>query len=254
MTVLLTKSFSALSPDQNPLQADSADQIQTILNLLVDSATVTVSYAGVTDTLFQIPGVPGIYTSLNTPQVVNETYDLTIVTKEGETLTSASEMLEYVPFDNVSPSVNRTTEDTTVIVDYTFTDIPGDNYYMVHFYSRLDPDTTSSDSVNLDINTAFQPGTNLLQATHLISDKTFGGSVYSDSIHLVNVQPNDSLAVTISNISEEYFNYLSLRKQASNWFTEIVQEPINYPSNIVGGYGFFNTHFPDVRLYDMNDF
>ena len=47
--------------------------------------------------------------------------------------------------------------------------------------------------------------------------------------------------------------YLNLRKKSENLFSQITQEPINYPSNVQGGYGFFNTHIPDVRFFLLNN-
>ena len=64
----------------------------------------------------------------------------------------------------------------------------------------------------------------------------------------------DSVAIALSNISESYYEFLKKREKGGNVFTELTNEPINYPSNVKGGFGFFNTHFPDVEYFDLNEF
>ena len=78
--------------------------------------------------------------------------------------------------------------------------------------------------------------------------------MYQDTVSLESVLPTDSLVMTLSNINEDYFNFLSLRKRSQNLFTEIVNEPINYPTNVENGLGFFNTHFPDIYFFDLNEY
>ena len=53
---------------------------------------------------------------------------------------------------------------------------------------------------------------------------------------------------------ESYYEFLKKREKGGNVFTELTNEPINYPSNVKGGFGFFNTHFPDVEYFDLNEF
>lgn len=242
MLVLLTRSFGALDfkQGQDSLTTELLNQI------LEDSATVTITYLGQTDTL--VPLAPGIYSTTTTIQYTEQPYTLDIYTNKEEHLTSTESMLAQVFFDQVTPVVKRQTDDTTVMIRYAFNDLPGKNFYMLHVYSQAD-----SDTVELDQNNFFAQGSNVLQGTKLLSDQTFSSSYFQDSLQLPFTEPTDSIVVTISNISEKYYNYLVLREQASNWFTQILQEPVNYPTNIEGGgYGFFNTHFPDIRFYDLN--
>lgn len=36
--------------------------------------------------------------------------------------------------------------------------------------------------------------------------------------------------------------------------TQITKEPLSLPTNVEGGLGFFNTHFPDLHFFDLNEF
>jgi hypothetical protein len=56
-------------------------------------------------------------------------------------------------------------------------------------------------------------------------------------------------AVSISNISWEYYEFMELRMDNRFSFVEYLSEPVNYPSNVVGGKGFFNLYLPDFRIF-----
>ncbi len=246
MTIALTKTIDALKFNEE--QGDEVSQ-GLIDQLLVSDAEVTIAYRDVIDTLWAT--TPGLYISIQTPQYVNEDYTLKVKTKEGQILTSTSKMLPKVDFTNVTPLIKRTEKDTIVSVKYTITDLPGKNWYMLNFYTpRLD----NSSGTGLDLNSFFGDKENVLKKTELVSDEIFESNTFDGEVFLDNVFPSDSLVVTLSNINEAYYNFLEVRKSAGNFFTELTKEPINSPSNIDGGLGFFNTHFPDIQFFDLNDF
>lgn len=243
MIVALTKSFGALE-----LQQDEGDSVGTAFldNLLEDNASVTVGYSGTTDTLFQIE--KGLYASLNTPQNANIIYDLKIENDRGEIVTASALMLPKVEFQSTTPSVDRG-EDSTVTVEYSFDDLPGENWYMINFYRQ------GQNLEGLDVNSIFQNGQNNLVRTEIVSDATFERTYTHESIFgPAEMSGSDTIAVTVSNINETYFQYLDLRKRGGNIFSEITREPISYPSNVKNGYGFFNTHYPDIKIFDLNNY
>ena len=55
----------------------------------------------------------------------------------------------------------------------------------------------------------------------------------------------------MSNISPEYYKYLSIRNDNRYNLAGFASEPLNYPTNVQGGYGYFNLHVPDVRIFVM---
>ncbi|MBL4703566.1 MAG: DUF4249 family protein [Flavobacteriales bacterium] len=236
MIVTLSKSFGALSFNED--NGDTTGQ-ELLDQLLVDSAIITISYTGFVDTLYPIPGAPGLYASIGTPTILNADYTLNIYDPGlDQTIWSTAKMLEQVQFDSVSAILDTTGTFSYTDVTYSFQDLLGDNYYMVNFYSE------SNDSVQSG--SPFSAGQNIPTETLLLNDQLFSGS-YSDTHRLWNWE-EDTLFVSISNISQEYYEYLELRQKSGNFFTDLVKEPINYPSNIEGGYGYFTTHFPDVKL------
>jgi hypothetical protein len=243
MLVSLTRSFSALSDSKN------GDTVKTdfVEAVAVSNAKVTVSYAGRTDSLFML--VPGIYASISTLQVTNSVYTLHVTdTETGREVSATSVMLPPVKFDTVFPSIR----DSLVSVNYTLTDIPGtDNWYMINYYLKV-PDTTG----NTDVNTFFPRGSNKLLADfELLSDKTFDSDGKRvTKVDLRGVNPTDTIAVTVSNISEGYFKFLSAYKRTGNILSQLTSEPIDFPSNVLNGFGYFSTHYPDVRYFNLRDY
>lgn len=243
MIIALTKSFGALDFQE---EEDSLTE-NFLNNFLEDSATVTVSYNGNTDTLFRVE--KGLYASINTIQYTNSLYELRIINSRGETVTSASNMLPQINFDSIRPIVYRGA-DTSTSIHFSFTDDPlAENFYMINYYKK------NLVSGGLDINSIFNNGENNLIRTDIVSDIEFG-EVFTDSVRFgsESLLANDTIAVSLSNISKEYYQFLDQRARSENIFTEITREPITYPTNVVNGYGFFNTHFPDVSIFDLNQY
>lgn len=210
---------------------------------MVNNAFVTISYDGIIDTLFHDSNFPGVYVSFQTPIFTNTSYNLYVydsLTKEE--VTSQATMLRQVQFDSVEAKFEKFQDLTDIKVKFSFTDPANEeNWYMVNFY-KFNNDSLQSNDPFLEDSTSNE--------TLLISDKTFNNQVYQGEYNLFN-WTNDTIFVSISNISKPYFEYLDARKKSGTLFTNLVKEPINYPTNINGGYGFFNAHFPDVAIVEV---
>lgn len=123
-------------------------------------------------------------------------------------------------------------------VTYTFSDSPVKNYYMINVQEVERKDLVE----NLLNPRAF---------TSLFTDEEFNGQSYGERFRVFprDYKPGDSIAVSLSNISEEYYRFMQMRIDNRFSFVEFVSEPVNYPSNVVGGKGFFNLYLPDVRFF-----
>ena len=244
MTVVLTNTISALEFSQE--EGDSLNQ-NILDQLLVDNATVTIDYRGQTDTLFEVER--GVYISISTPQFSNEDYTLNVVTKEEKKVIAQSTMLPFIPFDEIKPVIERSQEDSLVTIQFKFTDPPEDNWYMLNFYTN-----GQEEADGVDIDDLLNDGTNVLKKVTLLSDIAFDGEIIEGTIELPNISETDSLVVTLSNINQDYYDFLDIRKNSTNFFTELTKEPVSLPTNVEGGLGFFNTHFPDIHLFDLNEY
>jgi hypothetical protein len=246
MVVGLSMSFSSLA---NSTQNDSVTP-NFLNNLLVKDAFVTVSYSNKMDTLFML--TPGIYLSRSTLQQDYGFY--TLLARDpatNEEIKASSILLPQVKFDTIYPVVNKSVQDTSVSVQYQFTDIPNqDNWYVVNYYLKQ-----SGGGGGFSISNYFNPGSSkLLAEFELLSDKTFNDGKYSTKTVLKEATYKDSIAVSISNISEGYYKFLTAFKRSGSVFNQLSGEPINYPTNVTNGYGYFNTHYPTVKLFDLNKY
>lgn len=243
MVVGLTRSFSPLDPggNEDTLQNDFLDRI------LVPNAIVTVTHPSGTDTLYML--TPGIYASINVLLVDYGTY--TIHAKDpatGEEVSATTELLPQVYFDSIQPYKQITGNDTIPFIHYEMTDYgAASDYYVVCYYRK------SQDTSAFDLNNYFSRGTNELNSFDLITDTDFDpNGKLSRNTQLIDTSPTDTIAVTVSHITKGYYEFLTAYKRSSSLFNQLSGEPINYPTNVVGGYGYFNTHFPDIRLFDLN--
>ena len=70
---------------------------------------------------------------------------------------------------------------------------------------------------------------------------------------IIGFELKDTAVVMFSNISEEYFRFLDARARGGNIISSVTGEPINHPTNVQGGYGYFNTHNPSIRQVVIKD-
>lgn len=241
MVVGLTRSFTVLSN----AGFDGEGDTNTFDQVLIDSALVTIESSAGIDTLVKLSA--GLYASINELETPGGNYFLNVTDYDLEKSVSASSvMLQNVPFDTVYPRLIIENEDTSIDVFSEFTDVPNqDNFYVLSIYSR------NSNAEGLDVNMFFENGSNKLEYQELIEDKNNDGDKIGRIINLGDVSVQDSLMVSLSNISEGYYSFLKSRDRSGNLLSEITNEPINYPSNINGGLGYFNTHYPAIRFFDL---
>ncbi len=241
MIVVVSKSFGALD------YSDDYDtsSVSPLTKILVENAKVTISYNGVTDDLYPVSDAPGLYFSLTTPQYINTEYTLKVYDPEtGLSVSSTARMLDQVLLDDVTAKKGDGKDSNDIKIHFKFTDPAGEkNWYMLNFYN---PNDTAQSSGGL-----FEPKTSEYY-TLLLSDEMFDTEEISGDITMYQ-WTTDTIGVSLSNISEGYFNYLSARKRGGRIISSLMHEPINYPTNIEGGYGFFTTHFPDIRLVKVED-
>ncbi|HET9486613.1 MAG TPA: DUF4249 family protein, partial [Chryseosolibacter sp.] len=128
--------------------------------------------------------------------------------------------------------------DTLAQITYNFNDPPEKNWYMINVQEVEQEDFVE----NLINPRAF---------TIMLPDKDFNGLTYGERFRVFprDYQPGDTIALSLSNISEEYYAFMKLRIDNRFTFVDFVSEPVNYPSNVVGGKGFFNLYLPDVRFF-----
>ncbi len=236
MLVTVTESFSAL--EANGEDTASEDFLNSIA---VNRARVTVSYSGKTDTLFKVQ--PGLYASLSTLQTIDNYYTLDVYdSATGRSISATTQLLPTVNLDSVSSSIFFTDlTDSLVIATINFIDPPENNYYLVNYYN-----TSNLDATLANFNPLFN---NLTVQSVIFSDEDYDHANISDSMLLsFDFSPRDTITVTLSNISKGYYYYLVAREKSGGLVASLAGEPINRPTNIIGGFGFFNAHYIDATI------
>lgn len=242
MVVGLTRSFTALSSAGNSGSGseDLFDQI------LVDSALVTITSSRGTDTLFSIG--PGVFASLNELEQPGGIYTLEVYDYDlEESITATTAMQQNIPFDTVFSSMNID-GDTTMFAHLEFTDpSEEENYYLLTVFSQNPTEAA------LDINLFFDNGSNNLEYQEIFTDRDSNGVKFERTIALPDLNVSDSVVVSLANVSEEYYDFLLARSRSGNLLSDITNEPINYPSNVENGLGFFNAYYPSLRFLQLGE-
>lgn len=243
LAVVVSRSLNALSGASEGVQ-DSALLFQN----LVLHARVVLRGRDRTDTLYQTGD--GVYTLFEPQLQVNTPYTLEVFDSTTQQTTSASAFyLPQMRFDYVNPVVTRTPADTTVTLEYQLTDKPGPSFYMVQYVSLSAAARAATPSVE-NANSILD-GLQNQQTLRLLTDNDFLNGRYQTRDRLA-VHGTDTLMLSVAQISEDYFRFLEAYRKSGKVFNQLTGEPINYPTNVRDGYGFFNLHSIGARLIDLN--
>lgn len=235
MVVTVTRSFSALEGSfGSDIDEEDLDKF------LVKNALVVLSYGDRSDTLFTNEDAPGVYFSLFELQGEGQEFDLFVYdSTQQESVTSHSTMLPRVDIDAISIQRMETNLDVVHHLKYSFTDPEEkENWYVLNIFN---PDSIDG---GLGENFSFEGDNSVYSA--LISDQLYENSNITVTDEIIGFDFGDTVAVMLSNISEDYFRFLNARKRGGNIVSSLTGEPINHPTNIEGGYGYFNTHNPSI--------
>ena len=235
LVVLLTKSFGALDASEDSDAQELLDQIA------VEDATVTISNARQTYNLAALGS--GVYGGIFIPFSAGEEYTLHVTSETLGDVSATTTVKPMISFDDIEAELYFDGyDDTLVQVIYTLTDPVDKNWYMLNV-QHIERDELIEDALN--------PRSFM----RLLDDAEFDGPKYGEAFRAFqrDFSPGDTVAVFLSNISEEYYNFMKLRLDNRFSFIEYLSEPVNYPSNVVGGKGFFNLYVTDIRTFVLEE-
>lgn len=239
LVVFVSRSFSALEGREDSLSDDFLDQI------LVESALTTVTINGQVDTLLPIEDAAGVYISgfglpIDEGEVRLDVYDsLTRKSVHATTMALPPIALDTANFEEIMVQ-----GDTIHQISYTFSDpVDEENWYVLNVF---DPAAyASAISANP---LQLVGGDEGVQYETLISDQIFSTPTYSDQLQLDSRALSDTLGFFFANISEGYYRFLDARQRSNGLIASATSEPINFPSNVIGGLGYFAIQAPTLRL------
>lgn len=228
--VLLTQTFSAREVS---LEVDPEEFLRRIS---VNDALVTLRGPERTDSLLFREN--GLYGDLNTPLQEGESYELWVQSETLGEVSASTRVLPQVSMETAEIDLYyQGAADTLAAVSFSFNDPFEENHYLFSL-QKVEADQLLRNALN--------PAA----YTQVFSDEEFNNQTVelSFSFFSEGYAPGDTIAVSLSNISKEYYEFMELRADERLSFLEFLSEPANYPSNVEGGRGFFNLHVPDVRL------
>lgn len=234
VAVLLTKSIGAL--DAN----DDSDPVQLLQQILISDASVRIEGNGTSYPLTYLGG--GLYGAAIVPLLYGQPYTLYVDSPAYGSVHATTVVKPLVSFDEVSATMSISGRDTLADISYSFNDNIGRNWYMINAQH-----VTRDDFEERILNPRV--------TTKMIDDLAFEGGSKADNFKILfdEVKPGDTLAVMLANIDEDYYNFMKLREDTRFGLAAALGEPINYPTNVVGGLGFFNLYVPDVRLFTLEE-
>jgi hypothetical protein len=230
LVVFVSRSIGALDA------GDDSDPENLVAQIAISDAVVTLSVNDNLDTLQNLGN--GLYGNIILDWQNNVGYTLTVNTTSLGSVSAITRLLDFVSFNEVSATIFDNGFDSLAQISYRLTDPKGENYYMINV-QRFRSSQELSSLVNPRI------------FTRLFDDKAFDGEEKAETFNVLfqEFSEGDSIAVSMANISKSYYDFLKVRSDNRFSFVEFAGEPINYPTNVQGGYGFFNLHTPDVRVF-----
>ncbi len=233
LAVMVTRSIGALD-------AGRGSDLQALISqIAVDDALVTLEHdGGRRDTL--VYQAYGVYLGASDAIESGKAYTLRVNSRAFGEVSSTTLAPRQVSFQSVSAELYLTGYDSLASITYSLVDPAEKNWYMINVQKF---------SAKQEINSYLNPRI----FTRLVQDDVFNGKDFQEQFNVIfqDFSLGDSLAVTMSSISEEYHHYLSLRNDSRYSLAGFATEPLNFPSNVKGGYGYFNLHIPDVRVFVM---
>jgi hypothetical protein len=231
LVVLLTKTFGALDASED------SDPQQVLNQIAVTDATVTITGPAGTNTLLSLGN--GFYGGAAMTFVPGQEYGLDIKSVSLGQVSATTTVKPQVTFDDITAELfYNGFNDTLAQITYRINDPAEKNWYMLNV-QEFEQDELVENVLNPN---AFM---------RMLDDAPFNGQAFTETFRVFprDFAPGDTIAVFLSNVSEQYYNFLQLRIDNRFSFIEYLSEPVNYPSNVKGGKGFFNLYLPDVRLF-----
>lgn len=230
VAVLLTKSIGALEA------SDESDPRALIPEIAINDATVTLSVGGEVYPLNLLQD--GVYQGIGIPLAEGLKCHLKATSEAYGEVSATTVVQAPIYFDTVraEPYLDRHNQHWAEVT-YTINDPPSPNYYLLNVQKAKRKDLVE----------------NILKPeayTRQVEDKHFNAQAFSERFRAMHTEfyPGDSLEVSLSNVSLDYFRYVGMRLENRLELVEVFSEPVYYPTNVRGGRGFFTLHLTDVRV------
>lgn len=242
MVVIVSRSFSALEGNDS-LSTDLLDDI------LVEDAQVTITWETGSTLLTPLEDAAGIYISEEVLPEEARMLRLDVLDlSTGQEVYAETELLPAIQLDSISFTEVIEDNDTTQSIYYRFEDPEEtENWYVINVFDAQEfiEDYTENPLAILDGNAGVVFET-------LITDQTLSSNLFEDEETLFDITESETLSFFFANISEGYFRFLDAQRRSGGIISSAASEPVNFPTNVVGGLGYFNAHNPRIAIVSKN--
>lgn len=231
LVVLLTKTFGALEASEESEPEDLLEQIA------VSDAEVVIMGPRGSYTLLALGS--GVYGGVDIPFEAGQEYSLHVKSESLGEVTATTIVKPQVLFDAIEAELEYTEfGDTLAQITYRLNDPSERNWYMLNV-------------LEIEQDELLESILNPRDFIRLLEDSEFNGLSYRETFRVFprDFAPDDTIAVYLSNIDQTYYDFIQLRVDNRFSFIQFLSEPVNYPSNVKGGKGFFNLYIPDIRFF-----
>jgi hypothetical protein len=230
LVIFLSRSIGALDA------GNDSDAPSVLSQIAISNAMVILTDGDSQDTLQNLG--TGLYGGINPAWRTDAEYVLRVSAPDLGHVEAFARVPKAVGFDELSARIISNGFDSLAQISYQISDPEEKNFYMINV-QRVQAASQLERLINPRI------------FTKLITDEAFNGDVHKDTFNVLfqDFSRGDTIAVSMAHISEPYYDFLKLRNDNRFSFVEFAGEPINYPSNVKGGYGYFNLHTPDFRIF-----
>ena len=240
-SVFITRSFSALEGNEDSLSQDFINKI------VVSNAKVTLTIGTNTMKLESLEEVPGIYFIDELPIEDSQLLRLDVFdSTTGHSVYAETQVVPPVSLNTAGFLEEILDDDTTQCLFFSFKDqVDADNWYALNV---LDINTLIDDA-NQNL-FSLNGGNGGIVYEQLISDKEFKEEIYSDTVKILfnKKAKSDTLIFFFTHITKDYFRFLDVRQRFKGIFSG--SEPVNFPTNVVGGLGYFTINYPRITLVE----
>ncbi|RYD56212.1 MAG: DUF4249 family protein [Sphingobacteriales bacterium] len=222
---------------------------QTLPGRVVDSGLVTITKLGcLPDTLKMYN--PGIYGNNNLQLTPYAQYILTVMDyKKGTAVSATTTYLPAPSIQALKPEVIKTGSQPVVKLHIKLGDIkPGEHFFIGY-------------STKTNVISAITPlvaGLGAMQSFEARQLEMVDGSKAKDGMlehsFTLDVKPTDTLTVQVAKIDDKYYKYLDAYKRTGYLLNQISGEPINLPTNVSAGLGYFALYAPQRTRFYLNEF
>ncbi len=245
--VLVAAAYSANSLVNLEDSIENAEPGDLVNAMFVDSATVTIAEEGQNPvTLRQV--AKGVYGSMDLNLTEGKKYHLTLTdNQKGIVVSSSTTFVRRPDVDTIFAQRTINGKDTVCKLNIRLNNVnPRDRFFVAYNTSGAIRSALNPNGLNLSSLNSFEP-----KRLELITGEQIQNGTLQKEILLKSAN-TDTLIVTVGKTDEHYFKYLDAYKRTGYLINQLTGEPINLPSNVTNGYGYFALYTPIRYTFDLN--